>query len=360
MKPILLLLILALPPAEAIASHGDLHCIVVDVPRGELMLVREEVRLSSIPIAGENPELFSTNGHPRDLIFRGHASVLEKTRVDMGKGGKGASPAERGPNEPGITLTVQKMRGERGMEFRYDASVLLLTKNGGYHRFATGDQRVPLKFNHWQEVATWAHGNRIVMLWQFMESRDDPFPDPSQPPAEAPANGPVDVKGNYRIDVAIGTLAKQVVELAVGHPPKLAQLTLEQFMNGYNEWKVYSLHCHSGEPFFSQSSVGELKRMAEPNYDENSTATLDGIVTLRENRSLTFEAKLKAPKEQDGPLEVYSFAGESTVGAWKFISFPEGPMYKLNLPYLPDWYPQMAARVAQSNVIAFRVVQMVD
>lgn len=360
MKAILLLLGLVLLPVAAMASHGDLHCIVVDVPRGELMLVREEMRLSSIPVAGEDPQLFSTNGHPRDLVFRGHASVLEKTRVDMGKGSKSAAPTERGANDPGVTISVQKVRGERDVELHYDVSMMVPTKTGGYHRCGTSDQRVPLLFNHWQEVATWTHGSRTLMLWQFMESRDDPFPDPSQLPAEAPASGPVDVKGNYRIDVVIGKLDKGVVDSAKDYPPRLAQLTAEQCMDGFSGWKVYGLHCRSGVPFFSQSSAGELKRIAEPNYDENSISTLDGVVTLGENRSVKFEGKLKAPKEHDGPLQVYSFSGESTVGGWKFLSLPGGPTATTNLPFLVSLQERLATQTAQINMVAFRVVPVVD
>lgn len=358
MKAIFLLLMLALLPAAAIAAHGDLHCIIIDVPRGEMMLVREEMRLSGVPIAGEDPVIFSTSGNPRELLFRDHASVLEKTRVEMGKGSKSDSPDGRGPNDPGVTLSVQKIRGERDMELRYDVSMMVPTKNGGYYRFATSDQSVPLMFNRWQEVAAWTHGWRTVMLWQFMESRDDPFPDPSQLPLEVPER-PVDVKGNYRVDVVIGALPKEVIGLAVDYPAKLAQLTAKQYMNGYGEWKTYGLHCRSGVPFFSQSGGGEQSRIAQPNYDENSISTLDGMVSLRDDGKLAFEGKLKAPKVHDGPSQVYDFSGESKIGEWKFLSLPGGPVATTNLPFLVSWQERCVKQTAQVNMVAFRVVPVV-
>lgn len=62
----------------------------------------------------------------------------------------------------------------------------------------------------------------------------------------------------------------------------------------------------------------------------------------------------------DGRLQFYSFSGESTIGEWKFLSLPDGPVVTTNLPDLVSWQERVVTQTARINMVAFRVVPVGD
>ncbi|MES2920995.1 MAG: hypothetical protein V4819_05595 [Verrucomicrobiota bacterium] len=354
-----LLKVLFLLVATATAQE-ELHCIVIDVPQNNLMLVREEMALASPPVAGKDPQLFSTNGRPRDVIFRGNVSLAGKQRVELGNGRKGKTSAERASNEPGVTIIVEMLPGRTAPLHRYDFSMLLPSGAGDHQRFQTRGQTLAVKVNCWQEVASWTSGIRSVMLWQYVARKSS---EPAEPKRNLKKEWLPDAECQYTVDVLFTVVQQATADQLHTISPEFASLAVDlQNSCVSGQWKYFRLNVQPGVPFTSQSSRVDLKWIDEPGYDDACLATLDGTLTVRDSGVINIAGQLKAPCDLPGENEIKtcSFGGDVALGEWKVHAISDGPMIKWNLQTLPGWTSERPYENGKVNMVAFRVLKVDD
>ncbi|MES2474359.1 MAG: hypothetical protein V4640_01170 [Verrucomicrobiota bacterium] len=350
---LLKLLFLLLATASA---QDELHCMVIDVPLNNLMLVREEMALASPPIVGKNAPLFSTNGRPRDVIFRGNISLTGKQRVELGTGGKGKTPAQRGNDEPGLTISVDLLPGKQTTLHRYDFSMLMPAGRGESHRFQTRGQTLAVKANCWQEVAAWTSGSRSVMLWQYVARKSAEAVETQQSFERLAA-----AECHYTVDVLFSIAPQATVDQWHTIGPELASLAVDlQYRDENGQWKYFRVNGQSGIPFTSQSSRIDLKRISEPGYDDASFATLDGTLTARDSDVITVAGQLKAPRDLNGEIKSCSFADDVPLGEWKLLALEDGPTIRWGLSTLPGWTPENPYGNGIVNLVFIRVLKVAD
>lgn len=341
---------------SAIATaQEELHCIVMDVPLNNLPLVREEMALASPPVAGKDPRLFSTNGRPRDVLFRSNVSLTGKQQVELGTGGKGKTPAQQGSNPTLVTIAVEIIPGRTATLHRHAISLLLPSGSAEALRFETRGQILPVIANRWQEVASWTSGVRSVMIWQYVTSKSsgDAAPGRSLNKERLP-----DAERHYTVDIFFSVVPQATARQFDTFSPELASAAVDWlYRQETGQWKYFRINARSEIPFMSRSARVDMSGIQKPGHEDTCLVTLNGTMTVSGPDIVTLDGQLgiRGDLARQGQIKACSFDGDVPLGQWKLQALADGPVIQWNLPTLPGWTPERPHGTAKVNLVLFRV-----